>query len=113
MHPRGDQNTVRWLLTAFGEDWFGDSRGRVLVSLGPTLKLSKHPLWAILTVAFLPIFIEAYDMPLCTNKILTLFLWCGLRLQAFCKAFYVQGCALHRCLQGFLLTRHRSILRAF
>ena len=55
-----------WLLTAFGEDWCGDSRGRVLVCLGPALKLSKH-LRAILAVAFSPVVIEAYDTPLCTN----------------------------------------------
>ena len=34
-------------------------------------------------------------MPLCTNKILTLFLYCGLRLRAFCKAFCAGGCAPH------------------
>ena len=84
-----------WLLTASGEDWCGDSRGRVLVCLGPALKLSEHPLRAILMVAFSPIVIEAYDTPLCTNKILTLFLCCGLRLRAFCKAFCARGCAPH------------------
>ena len=84
-----------WLLTASGEDWCGDSNGRVLVCLGPALKLSKHPVRTILTVAFLPVVIEAYDMPLRANKILTLFLCCGLRLRAFCKAFYVRGCAPH------------------
>ena len=48
-----------WLLTTSGEDWCGDSRGRVLVCLGPALKLSEHPLRAILTVAFSPFVIEA------------------------------------------------------
>ena len=81
------------VLTAFGEDWWGNSHRRVLVCLGPMSKLSVHPLWAILTVGFLPVIIEAYDMPFCVNKILTLFLWCGLRLQAFCKAFCAWACA--------------------
>ena len=44
-----------WLLTASGEDCCGDSRGRVLVRLGPALKLSEHPLRAILMVAFSPV----------------------------------------------------------
>ena len=83
-----------WLLTACG-DWCEESCGRVSVCLMPVLKFSKHPLRAILTVAFLAVVIEAYDTPLCTNKILILFLWCGLRLRAFYKAFCVQGCALH------------------
>ena len=72
-----------------------DSRGRVLVCLGPVLKFGEHPLRAILTVAFSPIVIEGYDTPFCTNKLLTLFLWCGLRLRAFCKAFCARGCAPH------------------
>ena len=83
-----------WLLTASREDWCGDARGRVLVCLGPVLKLSEHPLRSILMVAYLSIVIEAYSMPLCMNKILMLFLWCGLCLQAFCKTFYAQGCAM-------------------
>ena len=84
-----------WLLTASGEDWCGDSRGRVLVCLGPVIKFGEHPLQAILTVVFSPVIIEVYDMLLRTNKILTLFLWCGLRLRAFFKAFCARGFALH------------------
>ena len=61
---RADWNTVWRLLTASGEDWCGDSRGRGLVCLGPALKLTKHPLRAILTVAVSPVIIEAYDTPL-------------------------------------------------
>ena len=90
-----------WLLTASGEDWCRDSHGRVLVCLGPALKLSKHPLRAILTVALLPVVIKAYDTPLCTNKILTLCLWCGLRLRRFAKPS-VCGVVLHTlCCKGF------------
>ena len=48
-----------WLLTTSGEDCCGDSHGRVIVCLGPALKLSKHPLWAILMVAFSPVVIKA------------------------------------------------------
>ena len=90
-----------WLLIAPGEDWCGDSRGGVLACLGPALKLSEHTLRAILTVAFSPVVIEAYDTPLCTNKILTLFLWCGLRLRRFAKPS-VRGVVLCTlCWKGF------------
>ena len=56
-------------------------------------------------VAFLPSVTEAYDTLLSMNKILTSFLWCGLRLRAFCKAFCGRGYAPHPFLQGFSLPR--------
>ena len=90
-----------WLLIAPGEDWCGDSRGGVLACLGSALKLSKHPLRAILTVALSPVVVEAYDTPLCTNKLLTLFLWCGLCLRRFAKPS-VHGVVLRTlCCKGF------------